>query len=242
MERNYNIPVGTIDNFHGMRWIIYANLQLGKYDEAFLLLKKLIETGKNEYLNDGVIFDFSQSVALTLLEGDLQSDQRDYLLSILQDVKLSNDKFSKIYLTYVNAIIDYRNGNVKNFDKYIEYIEDMINLSKDGHPMPLFNFKIMHAHMIVYRDILKGELEKAEKNATNALEIENEYVKTIFETGPVISLVPSNELLGVVLLKQNKFQDAINEFLKVGLRFPNRLMEKKYIEECYEKLIHQHRN
>ena len=92
---------------------------------------------------------------------------------------------------------------------------------------------------MVYKDILNNDLKNAEKNARIALNIENEYVAKVFETGPVISLVPSNEILGVVLMKKGKYKDAIDEFLKVETKFPNRLVEKRYIEESYRNISNE---
>ena len=136
----------------------------------------------------------------------------------------------------MKAFFDYKNNNLKNFNKYIENIDKIIQDSENSHPMSLYNFKIMRVHLDVFQSLTKNDFKMSEEKARHALKIEDEYVKTNFETGLPFALIPSNELLGLTLSKQRKYQEAINEFLKIDLRFPNRAITKKYLEECYIEL------
>ena len=234
----HNVKIGSTDNFHAMRWIVYAYLQLGRYDDAFNSIVKMIEGSKNldDYLDGGAIFDFSQSAALTLVEGSLTEEQTRYLMTRFSEVANQNDKFSKIYLNYVHAVQAYRKSQKENFDSYIKNVNAIIEDYKTSHFMHVYNFKIMHMHLITYNHLLNNDLDKAEEAARLALNIEDEYVSRIFETGPMMAIVPSNELLGIVLMKKGEYQNAINEFLKIELRFPNRLVVKRYLEECYKMI------
>ena len=233
MNKLYNLDVGSIDNFHAKRWITYSYMQKGEYQKALDQIKDMVDSKYSD--NNAIGFEFIQATANALIEGDFNTKDKNFLFNGLESHKNDHDSLVQSYISYGKMFDAYRNNNKKLFIENKNSLQEINKIIQDSQsnqsPMIVHLIKIMSQQSNVYNEILNNNLNQAEKEALIATQYEDQYAETSFETGPVMHLVPSYELLGEVLILNNKPADAKKAFDFVKTRYPNRLLTKKYLEK-----------
>ena len=233
MNKLYNVDVGSIDNFHAKRWISYSYMQKGEYQKALDQIKDMVNSVDSAKNESG--FEFIQTTANALIEGNFKANDRQFLMNGLNSHQNDKGDLVQAYINYAKMFDAYRNNNKKLFSENKNALQEINKITQESklpqNAMVVHLIKIMSQQSNVYNEILNNNLNQAEKEALIATQYEDQYAETSFETGPVMHLVPSYELLGEVLILNNKPADAKKALDSVKTRYPNRLLTKKYLEK-----------
>ncbi len=215
--------------FHALYWLLYANLQLGRYTEARQNVAHIAELYKNHPIcqlggywalmvarymvaTGDCIVPFSMPLLQNILRCPVSDEPQTYSFIYAQGYCAMRNK------DYVNgsAVIDFLEMLRTNLKRELPYVDNLVD--KDNE----FRINILS---ISIQELLAIE-EQSHGNATAALahaqlaaEIES---KTFLpHNGIPVPVQSAFELYGFLLLQDKQWEQAVRSFKKQLERLPN---------------------
>ena len=200
-----------VENHHALSWLIYDQLQMGQYDAASTNLEQMM-ADMQKHTTPYTRYHYAIMHAYYTLETD-QWDPALAALELEDDDNLSTKAISH-FMTGLNAIEQAGSQAASASIAKLKAIEDEKGSSawhKSAH--------VFRLELEALSSQRSGENEKAIQLATQAAEAE---ANMDFVFGPPRVVKPAYELLGEILLTNEKYEEAIDAFEQVLTQRPGR--------------------
>ncbi len=202
------IPVG---NHHALSWLIYDQLQMGQYDAAGSTLEQMMadmQALENPYTR----FHYAIMHAYYTLETN-QWDPALEMLTPNEDDNLS----TKVISHFIAGLQAQQGDDTSSAHKHIKKLDALANQEKATAWSKIAS--VLKLELEALEQQAAGNHEEAILLATQAAEAESSME---FVFGPPRVVKPAYELLGEILLDQQRFDEAIDAFEKTLEQRPGR--------------------
>jgi tetratricopeptide (TPR) repeat protein len=217
------------EDFHTLSWLVYANLMLGKYDEAKRNVDLAKQAADRNPDKQGVRNGYLQMRARLILEtGQWEKIPLDapaatgdahaaHAMPGMPGMGYSNPGNAWIFIAGVSAV---KLGDAQTASAAEARLRGLREkLAADGNAYGAKEMSILEKEVAALARMAAGQKEEALKLAKEAVDVE---LTLSPPSGPPDPMKPALELYGEMLLETNRFDEAANAFSQSLLRTPKR--------------------
>jgi tetratricopeptide (TPR) repeat protein len=221
VNRRLSLPEGRED-FHTLSWLAYANLMLGKFDDALANVERaravMERNPDNAGIRDGYLGMRARYILETRqweripVEGDGEHAGHDAMPDMTQ-----SGGGAWLFIAGASAA---KLGDVATADAAAAELGRMrAQIADEGSAYRAQSVAILESEVAALASLARGEPNAAIRLARDAAEIERLMAPP---SGPPEPIKPAHELYGEVLLAANRPADAVAAFEQALLRTPKR--------------------
>ena len=200
--------------FHAGDYMVYANLQLGRDQEARQVLDELTRYGK---LDAGV---FVGNYAAAAMPARIALERGDWAAAAQLTPQTTRFAFVDAITVFARALGAARSGNATAAEQEAQQLATHHKTLVDAKNTYWANeVEVQRIAVAAWIGFAKGQTDEAQKLMRAAADMEDRAEKHIVTPGRVL---PARELLGEMLLELKQPAAALKEFEQSAQREPNR--------------------
>ena len=213
--------------FHTLHWLEYAYLQQGRFDDAKRLVKLIEEETRDtpSRYAQGYVAAMRATYIIETQQWNVDHIKEDRLG--LRTSAAASDLFA-IGMSAVEM------KNIDTAHEVLAQLKDHLSSSNEqssnGHIAPV---KVMAMQLEGLILVEEGNREEGMNLLQKAAAMEDERP---YDYGPPVPVKPSHELIGELLLKMNRPEEAKREFETSLTSIPNRLLSNKGLQQAQSKI------
>lgn len=234
--------------FHAYHWLEYGYLQQGRFEDAKKLvvdMEGFTEEAPNKYSRSHMVY----------LKGTYLVETNDWESKIANiDVDISDLNLTvRSQYRFLEGMKAYSKGDNSSLEQIIKEIKkdhdkESYLVSYDNAPFCSgANRYTTSPSMLVETEIMMHQLQALQAQLNNDPTLTEELLKTSialnqdlsYSYGPPVIQKPTNELYADWLLKQQRYQDALDQYNATLLKAPKRRSAEKGVSVCNNNLSGQ---
>jgi tetratricopeptide (TPR) repeat protein len=234
-----HLPEGRED-FHTLSWLQYANLMMGKFDEAKRNVELARQTSERNQGNAGIRDSYLGMRARQILEtGQWEKISIDAAPTTSDDHTNMPGMAMGRYnggatWTFIAGFSAAKLGDAGTADKAVDHLHAMAARAESGgNVYGAKPFAIMEREVAAIIRLGQGQKDEAVRLAKEAVDIE---LTMTGPSGPPDPIKPALELYADVLLDAGRAKDAAQAYEDELLRTPNRTPSLKGLSRAKEKI------
>jgi tetratricopeptide (TPR) repeat protein len=233
----------TIHDFHALQWLVYGYLQKQQYQEAYQLVKTMMQIAEASNTPTAKFHYALMRSAYVIESRDWKTDLKSIDMNEMEPASRATD-------IYTNAVIALNKNHDVDLSAYMNEIEEIgkaVNgkIGKSVNKLDQFTLatsngklieKIIMLEMRAQIHLQQGELKEAIRIMHEAIQLEDQLP---IGYGPPVPIKPSHELLADLLFLNHQYLDAYDEYINELKRAPNRSIANQGLKLTTEKIKEQ---